>query len=82
MPFIDNPEKKIIREKWNTPLLQHLHGQGIKFRYMGLPGVDLIDVKLWKTMIEEIIAFEPRDENGDGRGPIEKMRRNLKILAL
>jgi len=59
-PFQDNPEKGIVRGTWDTPLLRHLHEKyGVRYRYLGLPGVDLIDVTLWKSMIDEVIAFEP-----------------------
>ena len=64
-PFTDNPEKGVVRQQWNTPLLQHLHQQyGVRYRYLGLPGTDLIDVKLWREMIDEVIAFEPPDKDG------------------
>ena len=57
-PF-DSPGKRAVRELWNTPLLRELYqNHGFRYRYMGLPGVDLLDVDLWKDMIEEVIAFE------------------------
>ena len=70
-PFTDNPEKRVVREQWDTPLLEHLHSTyGVRYRYLGLPGTDLIDVKLWHHMIDEVIAFEPPDDADAGRTAI------------
>jgi len=49
---------------------------------MGLPGVDLLDVKLWKNMIDEVIAFEPPDQGSDERASIIQLRRNMKLLGV
>lgn len=82
-PFTDNQSKRVVREKWDTPILRHLHDKyGARYRYMGLPGVDLIDVKLWKNMIDEVIAFEPPDRSGDRRKSIKELRRNLKLQGI
>ena len=78
LPFTDNPEKRVVREKWDTPLLEHLHSTyGVRYRYLGLPGTDLIDVKLWRNMIDEVIAFEPPDRDGNGNKAITALRRNM-----
>lgn len=82
-PFTDNPDKRAVREKWDTPVLRYLHeNYGARFRYMGLPGVDLIDVKLWKDMIDEVIAFEPPDASPTRRESIVQLRRNMKVLGV
>ncbi len=79
----DTPGKKAVREIWNTPILTHLHTKyGIKYRYLGLPGVELIDINLWKSMIEEIVAFEMPAGGGDERVNIKRLKRNLEILGL
>jgi hypothetical protein len=53
---------------------------------MGLPGVDLLDVKLWKDMIDEVIAFEirakPKRHDRQGRRYITQLRRNLQLLGV
>jgi len=58
----------------------------MRFRYMGLPGVDLLDVKLWKDMIDEVVAFEirakPNQEDPLGRRFITQLRRNLQLLGI
>lgn len=80
-PFKDNPEKRVVREQWNTPLLQYLHQQyGVKYRYLGLPGTELIDVILWKDMIEEVIAFEPPDKDTGGREAFNTLSVNFRKL--
>ena len=85
-PF-DSPGKRAVRELWNTPLLRLLNREhGFRYRYMGLPGVDLLDVKLWRDMIDEVIAFEvsARPTQGDpqGRRHIRTLRRNLQVLGI
>jgi hypothetical protein len=76
--FQDNPEKCVVREKWDTPLLQYLHEEyGIRYRYLGLPGPELIDVLLWKDMIDEVIAFEPPDSD-NGRTAFNELSFNLR----
>ena len=40
-PF-DNPGKRTVRESWNTPILRFLNSEyGFRYRYMGLPGIEL-----------------------------------------
>jgi len=81
-PFRDNPAKRLIREQWNTPLLKYIHEKyNVKYRYMGLPGMDLIDIRLWKDMIEEVIAFELRSPGTDSRKWIRTLRYNLKTFS-
>jgi hypothetical protein len=81
--FVNNPDKDIVRTHWDTPLLRHLHQKfGIRYRYCGLPGVDLIDVRLWKDMIEEVVAFEPPDDSPDRRTAITTLRRNMAALGV
>lgn len=76
----DTQEKKTVREVWNTPVLQYLHNNHqIKYRYLGLPSVDLADIKLWKEMIQEVIAFELPDAGPDERKSIVQLRRNLEL---
>ena len=86
IPF-DSLGKRAVREMWNTPLLRFINEElGIRFRYMGLPGVDLLDVKLWRDMIDHVIAFEvpPRNSRGDDqrRRNILALRRNLQLLGV
>ncbi len=82
-PFTTNPGKDAVRRKWDTPLLEYLHDiHGFKYRYMGLPGVDLIDVRLWQHMIEEVIAFEPPDESPDRRRSILTLRTNMRKFRI
>lgn len=85
-PF-DTPSKRAVRELWNTPLLRDLNVQyGVRYRYMGLPGVDLLDVKLWRDMIDHVIAFEvparPKGDDRQGRRHILALRRNLQVLGV
>jgi hypothetical protein len=82
--FHDSPAKRMVREQWNTPFLRYLHEKyDIKFRYMGFPGTDLTDVKLWADMIEEVIAFELRCPHGnDERAWVRKIRFNLKKIGI
>lgn len=79
-PFNDNPEKGVVRAQWDTPLLRYLHDRfRVRYRYLGLPGVDLIDVNLWRDMIDEVIAFEPPGEPPNVRAHIDQLRHNMRI---
>ena len=85
-PF-DSPGKRAVRDLWNTPFLRLLNREhGFRYRYMGLPGVDLLDVKRWHDMIDEIIAFEvrarPTRDDPEGRRQILALRRNLRLLGV
>lgn len=81
--FKESPAKKIVREEWNTPFLRYLHGKyGVRYRYMGLPGSDLVDIALWKDMIEEVIAFERPADGPDERVWVTKLRTNLRKLGI
>lgn len=85
--FSDSPGKRSVRELWDTPLLVYLHRTyGMRYRYMGLPGVDLLDVKLWRDMIDEVVAFEvraaPNSSDPQGRRSIITLRRNLRLLDI
>jgi hypothetical protein len=83
--FTDNPEKCVVREQWNTPLLKYLNSQhGVRYRYLGLPGTDLLDVRLWQDMIDEVIAFEPPDKDNpaNGRTAFNALTRNMRIADI
>ena len=85
-PF-DTPGKRAVREQWNTPFLRLLNKEhGFRYRYMGLPGVELLDVKLWRDMIDEVIAFEVparrTPEDPEGRRRILALRRELQLLGI
>jgi len=76
--FTDNAGKGIVRTNWNTPLLSHLHKKlGVRFRYCGLPGPEILDLLLWREMLEEVVAFEPPDDSPDGTKAISELRFNL-----
>lgn len=80
--FTDNPDKGVVRESWDTPILRYLSTQySIRYRYMGLPGVKLLDLRMWKDMIDEVVAFEPPDESADRRQAIVELRKNLQIYG-
>jgi hypothetical protein len=79
-PFRDNPAKVVVRTVWDTPLLRYLHQEfNVRYRYLGLPGVELIDVELWRDMIDEVIAFEPPSRPPNPRQAIAALRRNMKL---
>lgn len=85
--FSDSAGKRAVRELWNTPLLRHLNETyGIRYRYLGLPGVQLLDVQLWKDMIDEVVAFEvrarPNRKDPQGRRLLTELRRNLRVLGI
>ena len=81
--FRDSTAKKTVRERWNTPFLRYLHSEyGIRYRYMGLPGTDLADVRLWADMIEEVVAFELPSPGPDEKAWVKKLRSNMRRLGI
>lgn len=64
--FIDHPVKKVIREQWCKPLLTYISQTlGYKLTYLGLPGIDAIDILTWKDILNKVIAFDIGDYSKD-----------------
>jgi len=81
--FADSAGKRTVRENWDTPLLRYLHETyGFRYRYFGLPGEDCHDVRLWRDMIDEVIAFEVPAKKGVPTSTIVKLRSTLEGLNL
>jgi len=81
--FTETIGKKIVREQWNTPFIRYLHEKyGIRYRYMGFPGSELTDIKLWRDIIDEVIAFELPADGDDDRLWIRELRTNLRKLDI
>jgi len=82
--FTDHHRKRIVREMWNTPILEWLFQRwGAKYLYLGLPGPEAHDIKLWANMIESVIAFEITDDTKDNpRETFERLRFNLTLINL
>jgi len=83
-PFEDHARKRTVREKWNTPILEWLYEKwGEKYLYLGLPGPEAYDIKLWAKMIEKVIAFEITDDTRDNpRENFERLCTNLTLMKL
>ena len=49
---------------------------------MGLPGVDILDLQLWRHMIDEVVAFEsrakPEDNDLGGRRNVLALRTKMR----
>jgi len=82
--FRDHVRKRIVREKWNTPLLEWLAREWrCKYFYFGLPGPQVYDIRLWQQMIRRVVAFELEKESGtDRRENIAELSRNLEMLGM
>lgn len=52
---------------------------------MGLPGVELLDLQLWREWVDEVVAFEtrarPNHRDKDGRRNILELRRKMRELG-
>jgi len=60
--FLSSPNKKSIRDLWNSPMLKFLsHEFSSRLLYFGLPSPNAEDVIEWIEYIDEIIAFQCRD---------------------
>jgi len=56
---------------------------GAKYLYLGLPGAEAHDIKLWAKMIEKVIAFEITDNMDiNPRSSFERLSSNLTLLNL
>jgi hypothetical protein len=82
--FSEHPRKRVVREKWDTPVLQWLSAKWqAKYFYFGLPGPDVHDIRLWRSMIRRVLAFELESETGaNPRTDIEALNRNLTFLRI
>jgi len=82
--FADSPRKRTVRELWNTPLLKTVHNAlGSQYFYCGLPGRDILDIRLWKDMIRRIIAFEVENPARDNpREDVVALSRNLSLIGI
>ena len=81
--FTASPAKRIVREIWNTPFLEYIHSKyGVKYRYFGLPGPNIEDVRLWRNMIEEVVAFELPPLGIGERSDLVQLRANLMKLKI
>lgn len=85
--FADSPGKRSVRELWDTPVLRYLHEQySFRYRYVGLPGSEVLDIKLWQDMIDEVVAFEmsarPTEDDPEGLRNVATLRRNLTLLGV
>jgi len=78
--FNDHPVKKVIRERWCKPLIKHLSEHlGCKLTYLGLPGLEAIDVLSWLEYINKVIAFDVGDYSGLYNE--EKAKENINHLS-
>jgi hypothetical protein len=57
--FIDHPNKITIRNYWCKPILKHIHENfGYDLVYLGLPGLEAIDLLTWIDYINYVIAID------------------------
>jgi len=85
--FRNHPNKDILREKWCKPIIQTIYNTlNYKFLYLGLPGINALDISTWIDYIEEVIAFEYSDEENEDEFNklneyLNKLERERKINA-
>lgn len=57
--YTEHPRKGVIRSKWCLPQIGELSRLlGRKLIYIGLPGIDSLDIKAWLPYLERIVAFQ------------------------
>jgi hypothetical protein len=84
--FKEHPTKKVIREQWCKPLLKFINKSlGYKLVYLGLPGIEALDIISWIDYLERIIAFQCRkypypSDPSQPKDGIEKLRKFLDDL--
>ena len=80
--FSNSDNKDLVRNSWNTPLLRYIHSEhNIKFRYLGLPGKDILDVLKWKDMIESVIAFESEEDTAELEAAFQRISMPAKVYS-
>jgi hypothetical protein len=82
--YRDHPVKEIIRQRWCKPLLAEVVASfGKKLVYLGLPGIEALDVKAWINFIDKVIAFQCYDyskRKSKRRDDVEKLNALLNDL--
>ena len=65
--FTSSPEKDVIREHYDLPLVRGLHKSKKRpLAYFGLPGVEAFDLQVWRSVVSRAVAVE--------RNPSARMR--------
>jgi len=83
MAGFDFPRKNTVRRQWDTPVLEALSKHWCtKFFYCGLPGPKAIDIWLWKSMIDRVVAFQTLSDIGDPRREVIDLARELSMLDI
>lgn len=78
--FKDHPTKCTIRENWCKPILNCVSRElGKKLVYLGLPGIDCLDIRSWLEYLDKIIAFDCGDYENDPP-KVEVVDQNLGKL--
>lgn len=82
--YKDHAIKEIIRQQWCRPLLQGIVTHfGHKLIYLGLPGIEALDVKAWIDFIDKVIAFQCYDyrkRKSKRREDVDKLNALLNEL--
>lgn len=61
--YYSSDEKNVIRQYFDLPLLKVLRQKtGKDLRYFGLPGEEMLDIKLWSPLINFVHAVERRSK--------------------
>lgn len=84
LEFKDNPQKCVVREEWDTPVIELLSREWAReYLYFGLPGPKAIDVTLWRDLLRRVIAFELEAKDADDpRSKVVELTRVLTLLGL
>jgi hypothetical protein len=85
--FADHSNKIIIRNYWCKPIIKHIHETiGKKLVYLGLPGLEAIDLLEWIEHITYVIAIDCGDYSIDkydltiAQEKIKKLNGILNLL--
>jgi len=86
MTSFTHSTKKIIRENWCKILLKDINEAfGFKLVYLGLPGIEALDILSWIDYLDKIIAFQCRNypeasNQSQPRTEVEKLDEKLREL--
>jgi hypothetical protein len=85
MAYQDTPNKALIRQKWDFPILQCWHSKTHKrLDYLGLSGPEIHDILDWKDLLGKVTAVESlgktKQEREECQMKINQMLLNANIF--
>lgn len=83
MPFLDTPNKAIIRRYWDLPILEAWQRRkNGKLSYFGLPGPEIHDLLDWRGVLSQITAIEMKGRTKRDRALADEVSGRLLMNVM